>query len=61
MHAARVAKYIKQESGLEVEIDSRGKIGEFTVWVDGQQLELSPKGFFKLPDKKKILAAVQQA
>jgi len=53
-----VADFIKNESGIEVEIDSGGKIGEFTVWVDGKLV--AKKDMLKFPDKKKILAAVQQ-
>ena len=53
-----MADFIKNESGIEVEIDSGGKIGEFTVWVDGKLVE--KKDRLKFPDKKKILAAVQQ-
>ena len=60
MHAARVAKFMNSQSGIDAEMDSGGKIGEFTVWVDGKQIETKTKGFFKFPDKEKILAAVQQ-
>ena len=51
---------MKSESGIDAEVDSRGKIGEFTVWVNGKQVETKTKGFLKFPDKEKILAAVQQ-
>ncbi len=53
-----MAAFIKNESGIEVEIDSGGKIGEFTVWVDGKLVEKKDK--LKFPDKKKILAVIQQ-
>ena len=49
---------MKNESGIEATLDSGGKIGELTVWVDGELLE--KKGLFKFPDKTKILAAVEQ-
>jgi hypothetical protein len=49
---------MKSESGIEARIDSSGKIGEFTVWVDDKRV--IKKNFLKFPDKKKILAAVQQ-
>lgn len=57
MYTARVAEYLK-DAGIEVEIDPGGRIGEFTVWVDGKLV--AHKGLLKYPDKKKILAAVQQ-
>ncbi len=53
-----MAKYIKNKSGIEAEIDSGGKIGEFTVWVDDKLV--GKKGFLKFPDKEKILVAIQQ-
>ncbi len=53
-----MAAFIKDESGIEVNIDSGGKIGEFTVWVDGKLVEKKHK--LKFPDKRKILAAIQQ-
>jgi len=56
--AARVAKFIKKESGIEAGMDSGGKIGEFTVWVDDKLVV--KKGFLKFPDKEKILFAIQQ-
>lgn len=49
---------MKKESGLEVELDSSGKIGEFTVWVDGKLVAQKEK--FLFPDKQRILAAVQR-
>ncbi len=58
LFAVRVAAFIKNESGIEVEIDPGGKIGEFTVWVDGKQV--AKKGFLKFPNKEKILAAIQK-
>jgi len=54
-----VAAFIKSESEIEVELDSTGKIGEFTVWVDGKLVD--KKGRLSFPDKKKILDAVKQA
>jgi len=53
-----VADFMKNESGIEAAIDPGGKIGEFTVWVGDKLVE--KKGLLKFPDKKKILAAVQQ-
>ena len=41
-----------------MEVDPGGKVGEFTVWVDGKLV--ANKGFLKFPNKEKILAAVQQ-
>jgi len=58
LHAVRVANFIKSESGIDVEIDSMGKIGEFTVWVDDKLIE--KKRFFGFPNKEKILAAIQK-
>ena len=58
LFAVRVAAFIKNESGIEVEIDSGGKIGEFSVWVDGKLVERKAK--HKFTDKKKVLNAVQQ-
>jgi hypothetical protein len=58
LFAVRVASFIKNESGIEVELDPGGKIGEFTVWVDDKIV--NKNNFFKFPDKKKILTAVQQ-
>ncbi len=49
---------MKRESGIEARLDPGGKIGEFTVWVDDKLV--IKKNFLKFPDKKKILAAVQQ-
>lgn len=54
-----MAAFIKSESEIEVELDSTGKIGEFTVWVDGKLVD--KKGRLSFPDKKKILDAVKQA
>ena len=58
MFAARVANFIKKESGIEAGVDPGGKIGEFTVWVNDKLVV--KKSFFKFPDKEKILFAVQQ-
>ncbi len=49
---------MKRESGIEVEIDPGGKIGEFTVWIEGKLIV--KKGLLKFPDKKRILATVQK-
>jgi hypothetical protein len=49
---------MKNESGIEAELDSKGKIGELTVWVDEKLV--AKKGLFKFPEKKKILSMVQQ-
>ena len=54
-----MAAYIEDESGISVSIDSGGKIGEFTVWVNGKLVEEKDK--LRFPDRKKILASVQQA
>ena len=53
-----MAAFVKNESGIEVELDSSGKIGEFTVWVAGKLVEKKDK--FKFPDKNKILKAIKQ-
>ena len=58
MYAVRVTDFMRQMAGIEARLDSRGKIGELTVWV-GNKLVVR-KGFFKFPDKKNVLAAVQQ-
>jgi len=58
LFAARVAAYIKKESGIEVDIDPGGKLGEFTVWVNGKCVE--EKDRLKFPDKNKILDAVRK-
>lgn len=58
MFASRVAAFVKSESGIEVELDSTGKIGEFTVWVEGELIE--EKDRFKFPDKVRILKAIKQ-
>ncbi len=49
---------MKLKSGIEAEVDSGGKFGEFTVWVD--DILVAKKGFLRFPKKEKILAAVQQ-
>jgi hypothetical protein len=56
--ATRVAAFVKNETGIEVELDSTGKIGEFTVWVDGELVET--KDQLKFPDKDKILHAIKK-
>lgn len=53
-----MAAFVKSESGIEVELDSTGKIGEFTVWVGGELVE--KKDQLKFPDKNKILKAILQ-
>jgi hypothetical protein len=53
-----VAAFVKNESGIEVELDSTGKMGEFTVWVGGELVE--KKDQLKFPDKNKILDAIMQ-
>ena len=53
-----MANFIKSKSGIDAEIDSGGKIGEFTVWVDGKQV--AKKGLLNFPNKEKILSAIQQ-
>jgi len=58
MHTARVADYLRNEAGIEVENDSGGRIGEFTVWVDGKCV--IKKKFIRFPEKEQILAAIQQ-
>jgi hypothetical protein len=50
---------MRQNRGIEALLDSRGKMGELTVWVGGRQV--IRKGFFKFPDKQDVLAAVQQS
>ncbi len=53
-----MAVFVKNETGIEVKLDSTGKIGEFTVWVDGELVE--KKARIKFPDKNKILNAIKQ-
>jgi len=53
-----VAEFLNREARIEAEIDKGGRVGEFTVWVDGKLVV--KKGFFKFPDKEKILAAIKQ-
>ncbi len=53
-----MADFLKQKSGIEAEIDSGGRIGEFSVWVDEKLV--AEKGSLKFPDREKILAAVKQ-
>ena len=53
-----MAAFVKNESGIEVELDSSGKIGEFTVWVEGKLVE--NKNRLKFPDKNKILSAIKK-
>jgi len=52
-----VTDFLKN-AGIEAELDSGGKVGEFTVWVD-DKLVVKRK-FLRFPEKEKILAAVQQ-
>ena len=58
MHAARVADYLKGEAGIEAEKDHGGKMGEFTVCVDGKCV--IKRKFLKFPEKEQILAAIRQ-
>jgi leucyl aminopeptidase (aminopeptidase T) len=53
-----VAAFVKNESGIEMKLDSTGIIGEFTVWIDGELVE--KKDQLKFPDKNKILKAIKQ-
>lgn len=53
-----MAAFVKTESGIEVELDSTGKIGEFTVWVNGKLVE--KKDRLKFPNKNKILKTIKQ-
>jgi uncharacterized protein YuzE len=53
-----VAAFVKNESGIEIKLDSTGKIGEFTVWMDGELIE--QKEQLKFPDKNRILKAIKQ-
>jgi len=53
-----VAEYLKSEAGIEAEKDPGGKIGEFTVWVDGKCV--IKKKFLSFPEKEKILDAIRQ-
>jgi hypothetical protein len=53
-----VAAFVKNESGIEIKLDSTGKIGEFTVWMDGELIE--KKDHLKFPDKNRILKAIKQ-
>ena len=57
--ASRECAHIKKESGIDVELDSKGRIGELTVWVDGKLVE--KKDGFIFPDKNRILNSVKQA
>ena len=56
--AVRAAAFIKNEAKIEVDLDSTGKIGEFTVWVNDKLVE--KKDRLKFPDKEKILRAIQK-
>jgi len=51
-----VANFLKN-AGIEAELDSGGKVSEFTVWVDDKLVVR--KRFLRFPEKEKILAAVQ--
>ena len=53
-----MVEFLKREAGIEAEIDPSGRVGEFTVWVDGKLV--AKKGFLKFPDKEKILVAIQR-
>jgi hypothetical protein len=47
-----------ENAGIEAELDSGGKMGEFTVWIDDKLVV--KKRFLRFPEKEKILAAVHQ-
>lgn len=53
-----MAAFVEKESGIKVDLDASGRIGEFTVWVDGELVE--KKGQLELPDKNRILAAITE-
>ena len=59
LFAAGVAAHLKKESGIDVELDSGGRIGELSVWVDEKLVE--KKDGFIFPDKNRILDSVKQA
>ena len=50
-------EYLQNELGTEVDLDSGGKIGEFTVWVDDKLL--FKKKLIQFPSKEEILAKVR--
>ena len=54
-----MAAHIKSEAGIDVELDSKGRIGELSVWVDGKLVEKKDGLIF--PDKNRILNSVKQA
>lgn len=53
-----MAAFIKQELGINVKIDSDGKIGEFTVLVGEKRV--FEKDMLKFPDKKAILESIKK-
>ena len=47
-----------KENGIEAHLDSGGKVGEFTVWVDDDLV--IRKRFIRFPDKEEILQSVKE-
>ena len=56
--AARVAELLKTELGIETAL-IKGDAGEFTVWVNEDQV--AQKGWLGFPSDKKVLEAVRTA
>lgn len=50
---------MRRQAGIDAETDAGGKIGEFTVWVDGKCVGRKDQ-FLKFPGKERLLAAVQE-
>jgi len=46
------------ESGIEVQLDPGGKVGELTVWVDEKLIR--KKQLIRFPDKDEILQLVKE-
>ncbi|MBS1808224.1 MAG: Rdx family protein [Acidobacteria bacterium] len=53
-----MAELLKQELGIETDL-IQGEAGEFTVWVDKDQV--AQKGWLGFPSDKKVLEAVRAA
>ena len=56
--AARAADALHQELGIQAEI-RRGRIGEFSVWVDDRKV--ASRGLILFPTERRIVGAVRAA
>jgi selenoprotein W-related protein len=56
--ADRAAAALKQELGIDPEL-VRGKLGEFSVWVDDRRI--ASRGLFLFPTEARIVDAVRAA